>query len=129
MKVEAANYHHANVEPAYLHALEGRLRIKVQEVKGSPALALAVEGQLLALDGIQSVTANPKTGNVLVLYDGTSITQPVIVNALRELGYLQHNGHATHARVAQPHARDTITNVLVRSSVEFALQRLLTALI
>src|SRR5919198_3655018 len=79
---------------AYLHALDGRLRVKVAEVKGSPAKALEVESQLQSCDGINRVTANPTTGSVLVLYDPCRIKQDEIINALRALGCLQENSKA-----------------------------------
>jgi len=53
----------------YLHALEGRLRIKLVDVKGHAARARDVEERVRELPGVDLATANPVTGNVLVLYD------------------------------------------------------------
>ena len=53
--------------PAYFHAIDGRMRIKIAAVKGSPATAATLEEQLQrACAGIEQVTANPTTGNVLM---------------------------------------------------------------
>ena len=118
------------VAAAYVHALEGRLRIKVLEVKGSPANAWHVETRLAAMDGIHEVTANPRTGNVLVLYDSCLTSQHEIVETLQSWGYLQDRRlERTPARGGVGIFPDSLANTLVRSSVEFALQRLITALI
>jgi hypothetical protein len=51
-----------------IHAIPGRLRLKVVEVKGNPALAGAIEDRLGAVRGIRQVETNPVTGSVLVVY-------------------------------------------------------------
>jgi copper chaperone CopZ len=116
--------------PTYLHALEGRLRVKLEGVKGSPVRAAEVVRELQVLEGVEEVTANPKTGNALILYDSSRIQQQQILDALWAGGFLEMAGHAEAS--SQPGlsiASDTLTRMFVRSSVEFALQRVLTALI
>src|SRR5690349_12287281 len=81
----------------YLHVLDGRLRIKLPQVKGSPQSALAVEQLLLRLDGVTDVTANPTTGNVLVLFTSAVIGQHDIIAALQKTGYLRDD-HASEQR-------------------------------
>lgn len=49
--------------------LNGRIRIKVPEVKGSPAIAGTMESQLAQLEGVAHVKANLLTGDVLVRFD------------------------------------------------------------
>jgi hypothetical protein len=118
------------VPSAYIHALEGRLRIKVAEVKGNAESAWIVESRLSIIAGIDQVTANPRTGNVLVLYDPARLTQGELVETLQGWGYLQDETlqPGTH-RGSVGIGRESLANTLVRSSVEFALQRLFTALI
>lgn len=70
----------------YFHAIDGRLRIKVPEVKNSPAKATQVEIRLRSLPVVTRVHANPTTGNVLVLYDPQRMTQDQVLDALRSLG-------------------------------------------
>ena len=53
----------------YYHILDGRIRMQVPEMKGSPAMAEALESQLAKLNGVAHVQANPRTGYVLVLFD------------------------------------------------------------
>ena len=122
-----------NVISAYFHALNGRLRIKVAELKGLPMKALAVEGQLRNIDGINHVRANPTTGNVLVLYDPAKIGQYEVLGALQRLGYLRANSGIQTAKRSQPWAYEglgeAMAETLVRTTMELAVQRLVSALI
>ena len=56
-------------EAKYRHILDGRIRIKVPEVNGYPAMAGELESQLAKLNGVTHVQANSLTGYVLVLFD------------------------------------------------------------
>ncbi|MGA7578457.1 MAG: hypothetical protein ACLQUW_05870 [Desulfobaccales bacterium] len=49
------------VVSTYVHALEGRLRIKLPEIKRAALKALEVERHLRELAGVESVSANPTT--------------------------------------------------------------------
>ena len=117
----------------YVHALKGRLRIKVNGVKGSPAKALEIEGRLQAMAWVNHVKANPTTGNVLILYYPDRIGQQEVIGALQRLGYL--HAYNTSAVVVASHnpvlrgVADRLVETLVHSTVELALQRLVTALI
>jgi hypothetical protein len=53
--------------------LDGRMRIKVPEVKGSHAMAGELESQLAKLNGVAHVKANSLTGYVRVLFDSQVI--------------------------------------------------------
>jgi copper chaperone CopZ len=122
-----------NVISPYIHALNGRLRIKVAELKGLPMKALEVEGQLRKIDGITQVRANPTTGNVLVLYDPARIGQYEILGTLQRLGYLRENGNIQTAVRNHHRAFDglgeAMAETLVRTTMELAVQRLVSALI
>ena len=117
----------------YIHALDGRLRIKVPQIKGAPQRALEIERGFRAIDGIDHVEANPLTGNILFRYRPDRIGQDEILSALRRLGYLQPH-HRTRT-ITRHHAGKSngfsamLTETLVRSTVELALQRLVSALI
>jgi hypothetical protein len=117
------------VPSAYVHALEGRLRIKVVEVKGNEEVAWEVEARLSTVTGVDKATANPRTGNVLVLYDPAETSHGELVEALQSWGFLQPDQLEAASHRGVGIGRDTLANTLVRSSVEFALQRLFTALI
>jgi hypothetical protein len=111
--------------PSYLHALEGRLRIKVPEVKGCSRRARDLEQQFKPLSSIEYVSANPVTGNVLFLYDAGRTTTDEIVDAVHAVGYLRE------AVPLVPKApEDTVwSNVLLRATTELALQKFIAALI
>jgi len=81
------------VSSSYFHSINGRLRIKIAQVKGSPARALELESHLLGIDGIRYIKANPTTGNVLALYDHNRIGQAQLIDALQTSGYLTENGN------------------------------------
>jgi copper chaperone CopZ len=98
------------------------LRIKLPHVKGSPHRALAVEQLLRGLDGVTDVTANPTTGNVLVLFTSAVIGQHDIIAAL------QTSGHLSGDHAAAP-GRQSLTSLIVHSALELALERLVLALI
>ena len=61
-----------------VHALPGRVRLKVAKVKGNPELARNAQEKLAAVPGIQQVEANPVTGSVLVLFDLASVAAETI---------------------------------------------------
>ena len=107
----------------YLHALDGRMRIKISLVKGSPATAEEVTRYLLSSHGIDDVNANPITGNVLILYNARQISQDQILSLLQDAGYLKKS-----ARVPASQG-DGLVGVLARAVMETALQSMLMALI
>jgi hypothetical protein len=55
-----------------VHAIPGRVRVKIAGLKENPALVRDVQGHLSAVQGIQRVEVNPITGSVLILYDRTA---------------------------------------------------------
>ena len=112
---------------AYLHMLDGRLRVKVAEVKGSPAVATLVETELKEIPGITRVSANPLTGNVLVLYDPDLVGVREIMEALRAGGHLRQP--AGHAGGTGGSTGSGLGAIMLRATTEFAIQHLITALI
>ena len=108
----------------YVHDIEGRLRIKVPEVKGNVLRARHVEHLFHPLTPIEHVSANPVTGNVLFLYDARRTTTTEIVEAMHAVGYFRE---AVALARTEPDA--VWSNVLLRATTEFALQKLIAALI
>ena len=72
----------------YVHAIDGRLRIKVPEVKRSTAHARQVEALFRPVEGIALVRANPITGNVLFLHDPDRVATREIMAILIAAGYM-----------------------------------------
>jgi heavy-metal-associated domain-containing protein len=141
-----------NTDYAYLHGLDGRLRIKIAAVKGSTQQAQEIEQHFQACEGIMEVSANPVTGNVLILYDSQRITQETILDLLHRQGYLLQDSStrtgAKYINVAQQRFNQELAQtlranldlalhrfsrelgqILVRSTMEVALHRLVYALI
>jgi hypothetical protein len=56
-----------------VHAIPGRIRVKISRIKEDPALARELQERLSAARGIERAEVNPITGSVLVLYDKTEL--------------------------------------------------------
>ncbi len=69
----------------YWHILDGRIRLKVPEVKGSHAMAGEMESQLAKLKGVAHGKANPLTGYVLVLFDSQVISHYQVFAVINDL--------------------------------------------
>jgi Heavy metal associated domain 2 len=82
----------------YVHAIEGRLRVKVVEVKGSPEHARRVEALFAGVAGVREVRANPITGNVLFLHDADAVAAREILGALIAAGYMGMGADAGRGR-------------------------------
>lgn len=52
-----------------VHALPGRVRLKVARVKGNPPLAREAQAKLAKVPGIRQVETQPTTGSLLIRYD------------------------------------------------------------
>jgi copper chaperone CopZ len=123
---------------SYSHVTPGRLRIKIPQVKGSPEIAQEVERILRGVDGVDSVRANPLTGNALVLFDHSYLSHADVVDILIMKGYLQKpqkpsrpsKKHSPFERVLHPeYISKAIADVVLQTAVEFAVKRALLALV
>jgi copper chaperone CopZ len=122
-----------NIVSSYVHALEGRLRIKIPEVKGAPHRAREIERHLASCAGVEEVTASPITGSVLVLYNPRLIGQEEIIFAFQEIGYLVDSkpkapggasSNSTHEG-----ALTRVTHAVASTLMEIALSRLVAGII
>lgn len=52
-----------------LHAIAGRIRLRIEKVRHNPVLAQQLHQHIAAIQGVQEVRVNPRTGSVLILYD------------------------------------------------------------
>jgi len=122
-----------NRSASYVHALNGRLRLKIPELKGNPLRTQEIENQFNLMTGMQQVSANPVTGSLLFTYDPHLLRHEEICAVLRELGYLQdHSGsHITFLGSASGShgVVEKITTTLASGLMEAALTRLVGALI
>jgi copper chaperone CopZ len=117
----------------YIHALDGRLRVRVPEIKGSPVRAGELEKQVKWQPGIDYIKANPTTGNVLVYYDSEKIGQERILKAMQESGYLQFSNsqalNVAESNEAKTSIMENLVASVAQSIMEVALTRLVTAII
>ncbi|GER91172.1 hypothetical protein KDW_53340 [Dictyobacter vulcani] len=76
-------------EPHVLHAITGRIRVHIPGWLGRGKRYL--ETQLHRLQGIHRIRANPVTGNVLVFFDPTALSEQAILYAIQTLDLEQIN--------------------------------------
>jgi hypothetical protein len=67
-----------------VHTMPGRVRLKVDKVKGNPAFAQKAQDKLSRVPGIKSVEAQPLTGSVLVYYDAAALLAEGALAALTD---------------------------------------------
>ena len=117
----------------YLHALDGRIRVKSAQLKGTPHKAAALEQQLRAHPGITEVSVNPITGSVLVLYDTQQLRQQQIFDLLRAVNCLPEITTMPISMLPPPKTVAEFGQGLLRtvamSTMEFAVQRLVYAIL
>lgn len=71
-----------------LHAVPGRLRIKIPGLRRNRHLADELCRQLNRLYGVESTSANSLTGSVLVCYDSGVISSAAILTFLSRENYI-----------------------------------------
>jgi len=113
------------IRAVYFHGIDGRMRIHIDAVKGSPAKALEINDTLGCLSGVNNVKANPVTGNVLITYDSNRTSQWDILGALRKMGYLGEQQFVAHNLAAEARGGSEWGTTLAR----FGLEALLSALL
>jgi hypothetical protein len=77
---------HAFSPSGCVHALPGRLRVKVAAIKRAPTVAREVEQALRQQRGIAEAIANPVTGSVLIRYDAETTSPQTILARLASYG-------------------------------------------
>ena len=117
----------------YLHALDGRIRVKSACVKGAPHKAAALEQQLRTQPGVTEVTVNPITGSVLVLYDTQQLVQHQIFDLLRAVNCFPEKTTMPISMLPPPKTVAEFGQGLIRTvamaTMEFAVQRLVYAIL
>jgi hypothetical protein len=117
----------------YLHALDGRIRVKSPQVKGAPHKASALEQQLRMHSGLTEVTVNPVTGSILVLYDTQQLAQQHVFDLLRAVNCFPAVTTMPVSPLPVPKTVAEFGQGLLRtvamSTMEFAVQRLVYAIL
>lgn len=56
-----------------VHAIPGRIRFRMEKLKGNPALAAETAELISTLEGVEQVKTNAHTGSILINYDPSRI--------------------------------------------------------
>ncbi len=114
--------------PSYLHVMDGRLRVKVPEMKRSLQKAQHVEAIIRSLEGVIQASANPTTGNLLVLYQSHVLTHTDIILTLKKAEYLRVPSPAQSAALTA-HLSNAVSQAIARSVAELLMERAILALL
>lgn len=71
----------------YNQTLDGKILMRVPEVKGSSEMAWGIESQVSKLNGVAHVKANLVTGSVLVLFDSQVISHYQVFAVIQDFIY------------------------------------------
>lgn len=113
-----------------LHALPGRLRLRIDDLKGCPDLSRSIEQELGYVAGVRRVEANPVTGSVLIVHDETVLDRRDVLAALLAWDVVVDGppgpvGGAASASASPrpaPGVGRRLVGAVVRSGVEVAIQ-------
>lgn len=95
-----------------IHAIPGRMRLRIPSLKGNEDLARPLREHLSSIPGVAHVEANPVTGSVLVVHTDREANAPELLHSLAEglaplVGVDPHRlqahlSHDAHPRGARP---------------------------
>jgi len=117
--------------PYVIHAIDGRVRVRVPAIRGSSAMADTVTAQLTTLDGVDRVHANQTTGSVVVHYTRGATSPEAILAALGvDTSLAPRSGGIGPARgVARSQEASPLATRVFHLAMDLAVQRLLMALV
>jgi hypothetical protein len=72
------------VSVAVIHAIPGRMRLRISSLKGNDDLARPLRERLSSIPGVAHVEVNPVTGSVLVVHHGQEPNAPELVHSLAQ---------------------------------------------
>lgn len=112
----------------YVHAIDGRLRVRLPALRGNRRAAAELRRELRALPGVNTVTPNPLTGSVLVEYDSTRLSNDDILDRLGVEPPAATDASATGSLFGdESSAGPKVQDVVAEKVIEFAAERLLLA--
>ena len=116
----------------YIHHVPGRLRVNTPVLKKNESRARQLKFYLEGMYGVLRADTSIVTGSVLIKYDTGLLNADVILNSLRDLGYIQNDhvlGQATQAAPQMQKVADIFTAKLVETILEKSAVALVCALI
>jgi hypothetical protein len=114
---------------SYIHVLDGRVRIKVPEVKHDPRMASAVVQVLERVAGVTYVRANTKTGNVLVQFNPQVTNHEHITQILKDMDCFTPPSTPSSLPSHFREVGEKLLHLVVKSAVEKAVERVILSLI
>ena len=67
-----------------MHAIPGRIRVKMAQLRDNPTLAAQIQEHLASIPGVQKVEANTRTSSLILLYDAAALSSPEGFRAFTE---------------------------------------------
>lgn len=120
----------------FKHVMDGRIRLKISQVKKNPEEAKRVSLILDSLQGIQSVEVNELTGSVLIHFDEELLTLNQILNHLHQhkvFEMIEDNRMEQNTSVqtiaGQRHTSNEVLKTIVFKALEIAAERAIVALL
>jgi copper chaperone CopZ len=113
----------------YLHALDGRIRVRFPEIRGNRRAAARLRQELRALPGVSKVDANPLTGSVLVEYDSERLSADEIFESLGVEVPADGPKQGTLLKTDPSDQGKEVRDAVAEKVIEFAAERLLLAVL
>ena len=93
------------------HEVPRRIRLKSATLKGDAPAGAAAEACLADLPGICSARANPLTGNLTVVHDGSAASRKAIMRALERFSRAPVDGEVPHPVMAPSSHKPSAENL------------------
>ncbi|MFB6248232.1 MAG: HMA2 domain-containing protein [Salinibacter sp.] len=114
----------------YLHAIDGRLRVRLPALRGDRRAAARLRRTARTLPGVATANVNPLTGSLLVEYDDERLSRSEILDALGvEPPDSSGQGQSSLLGAVSAEASPKVQDVVAEKMVEFAAERLLLAVL
>lgn len=124
----------------YIHHVPGRLRIKTALLKRNEAQACAVRALLDTMPGVTVAEVSTITGSVVINYDRDTASSSMILDTLRERGYINSSATVIGNLAGDPTVTDTMAmagqalgkalfGVLMEKALEHSAMALIGAII
>jgi copper chaperone CopZ len=116
----------------YIHHVPGRLRVNTPVLKKNETRARQLKFYLEGMYGVLRADTSIVTGSVLIKYDTGLLSADVILNSLRDLGYIHNAYFLDQTKQAAPQIQkvvDIFTAKLVETVLEKSAVALVCALI
>jgi Heavy metal associated domain 2 len=109
------------------HEVPGRVRLEAAILKGDAAACAAAKACLADLPGVRSARANPLTGSLTIVHDGSAASRKAVMRALERFSCAPVKGEVPHPVMApsprKPSA-DSLETRVARIGLEQAVSNI-----